>query len=107
MSELSGRTALVTGGASGIGAACARELAARGARVTVADLLHGIRREGAQIPDGVVVGGGPGELGRESLGHGHSQVSAGHPVSGPWLPRIALFSGAEPGPEPPFHRSRS
>jgi 3-hydroxybutyrate dehydrogenase len=38
MSELDGRTALVTGGASGIGAACARELAARGATVTVADL---------------------------------------------------------------------
>jgi 3-hydroxybutyrate dehydrogenase len=38
MTELSGRTALVTGGASGIGAACARELAARGAVVTVADL---------------------------------------------------------------------
>ncbi|MCV7253936.1 3-hydroxybutyrate dehydrogenase [Mycobacterium hackensackense] len=37
MSELSGRTALVTGGASGIGAACSRELAARGAHVTVAD----------------------------------------------------------------------
>ena len=37
MSELSGKTALVTGGASGIGAACARELAARGAHVTVAD----------------------------------------------------------------------
>lgn len=37
MSDLSGKTALVTGGASGIGAACARELAARGARVTVAD----------------------------------------------------------------------
>ncbi|MHA4851813.1 3-hydroxybutyrate dehydrogenase [Rhodococcus sp. MSC1_016] len=35
---LSGRTALVTGGASGIGAACARHLAARGAQVTVADL---------------------------------------------------------------------
>ncbi|WP_426564947.1 3-hydroxybutyrate dehydrogenase [Angustibacter sp. McL0619] len=35
---LTGRTALVTGGASGIGAACARELAARGARVQVADL---------------------------------------------------------------------
>ncbi len=29
---------MVTGGASGIGAACARELAARGAVVTVADL---------------------------------------------------------------------
>jgi 3-hydroxybutyrate dehydrogenase len=38
MTELAGRTALVTGGASGIGAACARELAARGATVTVADL---------------------------------------------------------------------
>ena len=38
MSDLDGRTALVTGGASGIGAACARELAARGASVTVADV---------------------------------------------------------------------
>jgi 3-hydroxybutyrate dehydrogenase len=38
MTALDGRTALVTGGASGIGAACARELAARGAVVTVADL---------------------------------------------------------------------
>jgi 3-hydroxybutyrate dehydrogenase len=38
MTELAGRSALVTGGASGIGAACARELAARGATVTVADV---------------------------------------------------------------------
>jgi len=38
MTELRGSTALVTGGASGIGAACARELASRGATVTVADL---------------------------------------------------------------------
>ncbi|KUH80000.1 MULTISPECIES: 3-hydroxybutyrate dehydrogenase [unclassified Mycobacterium] len=37
MSELDGRTALVTGGASGIGAACARALAAQGTTVTVAD----------------------------------------------------------------------
>jgi len=35
---LSGRTALVTGGASGIGEAIARSLAAQGARVIVADL---------------------------------------------------------------------
>lgn len=35
---LAGRSALVTGGASGIGAACARGLAARGATVTVADV---------------------------------------------------------------------
>ena len=38
MTAPKGRTALVTGGASGIGAACARELASRGAVVTVADL---------------------------------------------------------------------
>jgi 3-hydroxybutyrate dehydrogenase len=38
MTDLAGRTALVTGGASGIGAACARELASRGATVTVADV---------------------------------------------------------------------
>jgi 3-hydroxybutyrate dehydrogenase len=38
MTDLGGRTALVTGGASGIGAACARELATRGATVTVVDV---------------------------------------------------------------------
>ncbi|MAG08829.1 MAG: 3-hydroxyacyl-CoA dehydrogenase [Actinobacteria bacterium] len=36
--ELSGSSAVVTGGASGIGAAAARQLAARGAKVVVADL---------------------------------------------------------------------
>ena len=36
--ELNGRKALVTGGAGRIGAACVRELAARGAKVVVADV---------------------------------------------------------------------
>ncbi|HEU4850351.1 MAG TPA: 3-hydroxybutyrate dehydrogenase [Terrimesophilobacter sp.] len=38
MTELTGRRALVTGGASGIGAACARVFARAGAHVIVADL---------------------------------------------------------------------
>ncbi|WP_136051257.1 3-hydroxybutyrate dehydrogenase [Microbacterium sp. K36] len=38
MTDLHGRRALVTGGASGIGAACARAFAQAGARVTVADI---------------------------------------------------------------------
>lgn len=38
MTNLAGRNALVTGGASGIGAACVRDLAARGAMVTIADV---------------------------------------------------------------------
>ncbi len=50
MSALQGRTAIVTGGSRGIGAATARALAARGARVTVfartADDLERLVREG-------------------------------------------------------------
>ena len=38
MTDLQGRRALVTGGASGIGAACARSFAGAGAQVTVADI---------------------------------------------------------------------
>jgi NAD(P)-dependent dehydrogenase (short-subunit alcohol dehydrogenase family) len=36
--DITGASAIVTGGASGIGAACARQLAAKGAKVVVADL---------------------------------------------------------------------
>ena len=51
MTKLQGKAALVTGGASGIGAATVRRFVAEGARVTIADLadLHraGIRTDAA------------------------------------------------------------
>lgn len=52
MSDLTGRRALVTGGAGGIGAAIARELAACGARVTVADIDEPAAKELAHEIDG-------------------------------------------------------
>jgi 3-hydroxybutyrate dehydrogenase len=45
---LAGRTALVTGGASGIGAACVRALSDAGAKVTIADLNESGAEELAQ-----------------------------------------------------------
>ncbi|MBY4037163.1 3-hydroxybutyrate dehydrogenase [Rhodococcus fascians] len=54
MTDLTGRSALVTGGASGIGAACARELAGRGARVIIADVNDVAAKELAAELEGEV-----------------------------------------------------
>jgi NAD(P)-dependent dehydrogenase (short-subunit alcohol dehydrogenase family) len=53
--RLEGKSAVVTGGASGIGAAISRRLAAEGARVTIADLNHEGAREVAGEIDAAAV----------------------------------------------------
>ncbi|WP_323120461.1 SDR family oxidoreductase [Burkholderia alba] len=50
--NLDGRVALVTGGAAGIGHACAQLLAARGARVALVDLNPDTARIAAALPGG-------------------------------------------------------
>ncbi len=53
--RLEGRSALVTGGASGIGAACCRRLAAEGARVGVCDVNIAGARDVASEIDGEAI----------------------------------------------------
>ena len=53
--EISGTAALVTGGASGLGAATAARLAAAGATVFGLDLPQSIERAGDSVPDGVTL----------------------------------------------------
>jgi len=50
--DLAGKRALVTGGASGIGLACAQEFAARGAHVIIADLNRDAADAAASAVDG-------------------------------------------------------
>jgi 2-hydroxycyclohexanecarboxyl-CoA dehydrogenase len=74
--RLEGKKALVTGGASGIGAAIARRLAAEGAEVTVGDLnLEGATKIAGEIS------GLPIELDVTDLGSAQAAVeSAGAPI---------------------------
>jgi len=53
--RLQGKTAIVTGGASGFGAGIARKFAAEGARVLIADLNRGLAEDVAREVDGIPV----------------------------------------------------
>ena len=68
--ELYGKTAIVTGGARGIGAAIARSLVAEGAHVVIADVLDG---EAKGLAEG---------LGDDGTIDVHVQYIAGGQVSG-------------------------
>ncbi|CUH37915.1 2,5-dichloro-2,5-cyclohexadiene-1,4-diol dehydrogenase [Jannaschia seosinensis] len=57
--DFSGKTAIVTGAASGIGAVVAEELAARGAHVIVSDLNDG---EAAEVADRIRASGGTADV---------------------------------------------
>ena len=85
--RVTGKVALVTGGARGIGLATARRLAAEGARVVIGDVgdtsaaVETIRGEGGEAP------GGRGADPRGAAGDERGPSLQSHPAGAYSLPR--------------------
>lgn len=93
--DFAGRTALVTGGASGIGRACAELLAARGARIVLADLDAARTQEAA-----VTLGAHPLHFDvadRAAVADAHAQLAA----DGITIDLLINSAGIVQSPEPP------
>ena len=93
--NFAGRTALVTGGASGIGFAVARQLAELGAKIAIADVSIDGAKTAAGKLDGaevmvVEVDVRDPEASRRSDGSPPAPFSKAHPASSPSLPTNGL-----------------
>jgi 2-hydroxycyclohexanecarboxyl-CoA dehydrogenase len=99
MERFEGRNALVTGGASGIGAATVRRLAAEGARVAVADLNEEGAREIAAEVDGVAIALDVSDDGSVRAGIGRAAEELGGLqvlVNNAGTDRFAFFTQTDP-----------
>ena len=97
--RLPGKIAIISGGASGIGAACAQAFAAHGAKVAIADIQDEL---GAQVAGEIVAAGGVCEYHRLDVTDEAAWIALVAAVEARWgrldiLANVAGISGRAPG----------